>query len=82
MAEVEIVSWYTCGRRFVEVANVRNPVPGEAAEDWWDNVVFPLTGDAEHRHPGYEDEYAVYTATITKIDDPYFRAGDSKEWTG
>jgi hypothetical protein len=76
-ATVEIVNSYACGRESRNVVSVRNPVPGESAEDWWEDAVYPCTGDG---HDCGEREDAIYTATIVHIDDPYLSAGDSEEW--
>ncbi|MFD7161409.1 hypothetical protein ACFV9C_42960 [Kribbella sp. NPDC059898] len=48
----------------------------EGIEDWWEDVVFPHTGDGRGQR-----EYAIYTATVMVSDLPEL-AGLVCEWDG
>lgn len=59
---VTISNLYACGRESGETVQVRYPRPGETMEDWWSEVVEPLTGDS---HACGSSEHAVYEAKVT-----------------
>lgn len=52
--------------------------PGDDLDAWWDEVVWPETGDG---HGADEDLGSCYTATILAADDPAL-VGQSFEWVG
>lgn len=79
MAHVRVENSYECGRVSNSIEHVRNPLPGESVEDWWALVVQPVTGDG---HPCGSTDHAFYRATITRIDDPELRPGDTMTWEG
>lgn len=76
---VHIENTYACGRLSSSVEDVRGPVPGETLDDWWEEVVHPLTGDG---HPCGSSEDALYEATVVTVDDPELVAGDVRTWQG
>ena len=74
---VEIQNIYACGRTSISTEQVRYPEPGESAEDWWDEVVAPLTGDG---HPCGAYERSVYEATVAKADGALDLLGTTTSW--
>lgn len=80
MAVVKIHNEYECGSASNSTTHVRNPLPGETSADWWQDVVFPLTGDDHKCDAATENGY--HEATIVMIDDPELRPGDTMTWEG
>jgi hypothetical protein len=76
---VEVSNTYACGRESTRITRVRGPVPGEGLDDWWQDVVHPLTGDG---HPCGASEHALYEATVVRADDPELLPGDTYTWEG
>lgn len=74
---VEISNTYTCGRESGSTEHVRYPEAGELLEDWWDDVVIPLTGDS---HACGSSEHATYEAEIADAPDNPTLVGQS--WGG
>lgn len=62
---VRVENFYVCGRNSTSTDLVRAPFSGEELEEWWQDVVFDLTGDG---HPCGSREDALYEVTI--IDSP------------
>lgn len=58
--------------------DVELETPTGPLEDWWEDVVFPRTGDS---HGANSDLGFCYTATIVKADDRSL-IGESHEWSG
>jgi hypothetical protein len=78
---VRIANSYACGRVSTSEHEVRGPAEGESVDQWWEVVVFPLTGDG---HPCGADEYADYEATVVGVDTPMqgLLAGRVHSWAG
>lgn len=71
--KVKIENVYMDGHESERTVTV--PAPVGSLKDWWENVVFPKTGD------GHDCEGdAVYTATIVK--GPIQLVGLTREWIG
>jgi hypothetical protein len=65
-------------RSNTETVTVPDPesLSPEDLEDWWEEEVFPHTGDGRG-----SNDYAVYTATVTESDVPGL-VGKWNEWDG
>jgi hypothetical protein len=73
---VRIENVYSCGR--VSSSEEQVSAPTGDLDRWWENVIYPLTGDG---HPCGSGEDAVYEATIVKSpDDRPELVGQSHEW--
>lgn len=59
----------------VETVPTPIPRPAELA-DWWEDIVWPLTGDGSGSR-----EYAIYNAVVIESDIPAL-VGLSYEWDG
>jgi hypothetical protein len=70
---VKIENTYSDGWHSDAIVHVVSPGPD--LDEWWDDVVFPHTGDG---HGGF-GLGSCYTATILTADDPNL-VGESYEW--
>lgn len=72
---VRITNTYA-DRESVDIWQVPSPADtsSETVADWWDDVVFPLTGDGR-------GGYAVSEATVESSDLPEL-VGQTTEWEG
>lgn len=76
MVLVRIDNNYEDGHKSTATQTVRPPVVGESVEDWWENAVFPFTGDGHGmRNPKLG---SLHEATVTK--GPDWLVGQTKEW--
>jgi hypothetical protein len=74
--KVHIENYYEDGHESTSDELVEAPGPGESLEDWWEDVVFPLTGDGHG-----ENMNSSYTATIIEADPANAHlVGQSNEW--
>lgn len=71
---VEIQSTYVDGCENVAIYELDEP--NELTEDFWDDEVFPLSGDGHHRNVT-----SIETATIIEAANPTF-LGQVREWQG
>ena len=69
---VLIESSYACGHTCARVLAL--PAPAGPLSDWWDESVWPETGDG--RHPSTA---ASYAATVVASTDPAF-VGHRRVW--
>lgn len=76
---VLIENTYTCGRESSSEEQVPYPEPGQDLDDWFDDVVNPLTGDG---HPCGSSEHALYEATIIAAPDRPELVGETSSWEG
>lgn len=58
------------------VETVDSPTDITDLEDWWEDEVFPLTGDGNG-----QSEYAIYEAVVTQSDIPEL-VGKRYGWDG
>lgn len=77
MIEVLISNTYECGRTSSNRVDVRPP-DGEL-DDWWDEVVHPLTGDG---HPCGASEHALYEALVVAAPGRPDLVGATQTWEG
>lgn len=61
-------------------SDVELPAPGADVEAWWEDVVFPHTGDGHGVNPGGRTLDACYTATVIAGEPDH--VGLSNEWIG
>lgn len=64
--KIRLDNTYACGRESSTVVEVDEPA--WLVEEWWDDVVAPLTGDGHE--PCASREHALYEATVVAADDP------------
>jgi hypothetical protein len=76
MVTVRIENAYECGRESSETIDLPNPTG--PLEDWWEEVIFPCTGDG---HPCGSKERCHSEATILAADDPVL-VGQTMGWQG
>lgn len=78
---VRVYNGYTCGRESEAHYNVRDPHPGEAVEDWFEDAVHDLTGDG---HPCGSREHAYYEAEVVDTTSPRvdWLVGETYTWEG
>ena len=76
MVTVKIENGYECGQESGETLDL--PSPTGSLEDWWEEVVFPHTGDG---HPCGGEEEGCSVATIIAAADPAF-VGQTTSWQG
>jgi hypothetical protein len=77
MITVKIENAYSDGHESTHEAIVPPPTDHADLEDWWQEVVFPHTGDGHGIVASHEG--SCYTATIIATDDPDL-LGQSHEW--
>jgi hypothetical protein len=70
---VRIENWYSDGHE--SKSDVVLDYGGEPLDDFWQDVVFPHTGDGH----GIDGLGSCYTATIIAADDPQL-LGENTEW--
>lgn len=79
MTIVSIENYYADRQNVSEGIEVESPtdLSPRGLEDWWEDVVFPHTGDGLGEH-----QDAVYVATVVSSDVPGLSVGTSYEWGG
>jgi len=75
---VKIENTYEDGHESVVEVEVENPEPEDDDLDtWWEDVVFPLTGDGHGaKHPKLG---CFYEATVIRADDQRM-VGHTRDW--
>jgi hypothetical protein len=75
---VKIENTYEDGHESVIEVEVENPEPeDDDLDDWWEDVVFPHTGDKHGaKHPKLG---AFYEATVIRADDQRM-VGHTRDW--
>lgn len=76
MATRVSVNSYYADRTHSTIEIVPTPADPTDLGDWWEDVIFPLTGDGLGSR-----EYAIYNAIILKSDKPGL-VGQIHEWDG
>jgi len=74
---VKIENAYEDGHESTSIETVRGLLDGETLDEWWQEIVWPLTGDG---HGIDEDLGTCHIATITAAEHPAL-IGKSYEWT-
>lgn len=78
MVTVRIENAYACGRESWHTVEVEAPAITDSVEEWWEDVVYPHTGDG---HPCGASEDANYEATIIDTTpDAAGLIGQRMEW--
>jgi len=80
MVEIRIENAYSDGHESVHIAKVAEPasLSERDLEDWWQDVVFPKTGDGHGQHHSGGSYYQV---TVIKADTTAL-IGQTHEWGG
>lgn len=76
MVTVRIENSYTDGHESKSIVTVREPNEGEDLDDWFQDAVFPHTGDGHGIDSGLG---SCYTARVLASDDPAL-VGETNEW--